>query len=176
MECNCREQRPHLSWGIFMCRWVTGIAMGWRGSVTMLRRYGKKTNKTTAIIKVSLLFLGKKSLLATQRIKTVPCLALAWIRTGRTTEGREFVQYQPGQRSGGMSECYRSLTGWKSCKLPKCSRPKCEQERWFSPHIIYSKLFTQWHVQARLFKPLDIGNILQSLPNFQIHKHKLFIY
>lgn len=60
-----------------MCRWVTGIAMGWRGSVTMLRRYGKKTNKTTAIIKVSLLFLGKKSLLATQRIKTVPCLALA---------------------------------------------------------------------------------------------------
>lgn len=60
-----------------MCRWVTGIAMGWRGSVTMLCRYGKKTNKTTAIIKVSLLFLGKKSLLATQRIKTVPCLALA---------------------------------------------------------------------------------------------------
>ena len=46
-------------------------------SNTVLRRYGKKTNKTTAIIKVSLLFLGKKSLLATQRIKTVPCLALA---------------------------------------------------------------------------------------------------
>lgn len=44
-------------------------------SNTMLCRYGKK--KIKAVIKVSLLFLGKKSSQATRSIKRVPCLALA---------------------------------------------------------------------------------------------------
>lgn len=62
-----------------MCRWITGIAMGWLGLVTQcFAGMGEKQKKPTkAIIKVSLLFLGKQSLQTTQRIKRVPWLALA---------------------------------------------------------------------------------------------------